>query len=118
MTCHSDLEGKNAGNTRENEQRDVTISPPPAEARAEASNPRIAIISHFEERWFQDVCKEAEKEHDQDARRRQILFATCGQTERLANSRRRCGYAANDWTNAFPRSMQTLMARVPHAGHV
>ena len=31
--------------------------------------------------------------------------ATCGHTERLANSRRRCAYAADDWTNARPRSM-------------
>jgi hypothetical protein len=42
--------------------------------------------------------------------------ATCGHTERLANSRRRCGYAANDWTDALPRSIQTLICTCTPCG--
>ena len=61
----------------EDEPRNVTITPLPAEISSSGGDPVVWISDSFARDWFTDALREARTGKDYNARRREIIFAIC-----------------------------------------
>jgi len=58
-------------------QGNITITPSPATFQGAGQDPKIYKSDSFAEEWFHDALREAGIDKDLQARRREIIFASC-----------------------------------------